>query len=39
MMHEAPHLESGDIDELEKVLRDSDLPADNGNLFDEESQE
>jgi hypothetical protein len=35
-MREPPHLEPGDIEELERVLADSKLPVKPGGIFDDE---
>ena len=39
MMHEPPCLELGDIEEFERVLRDSELPLENGDIFHEDGHE
>ncbi len=39
MMHEPPHLEPGDIEEFERVLRESELPVESGGIFDEDRPE
>lgn len=39
MMHESPHLQPGDIEDFDKILRENELSIETGGIFDEGGQQ